>query len=110
MDKNNALISLSALAQETRLDVFRLLVKAGETGMFAGEIADRLGIRQNSLSSNLAILVQAGLLKNRREGRSIRFFANMEGMHALLSFLLEDCCGGKPEHCRQLLNDLKCAC
>lgn len=106
MEKIDALAALSALAQETRLDVFRLLVRVGSEGLLAGEIGERLGVRQNTLSANLAILLQAGLVSNRREGRAIRYFAAMDGMAALLGYLMEDCCGGRPGLCRPLLDDL----
>lgn len=109
MDKNSTLAALSALGQETRLDVFRLLVQAGEGGMLAGEISDRLDVRQNTMSSNLAILHQAGLVSNRREGRAIRYFADMEGMRGLLGFLMEDCCGGRPELCQPVIDQIACA-
>ncbi len=100
MDKTSALAALSALGQDMRLDGFRLLVQAGETGLLAGEICDRLGVRQNTMSSNLAILHQAGLVRNRREGRAVRYFADMAGVRGLLEFLMEDCCGGNPELCQ----------
>lgn len=106
MDKNHALAALAALGQETRLDVFRLLVRAGPQGRLAGEIAAELGVVQNTLSSHLAILHQAGLATSRREGRAIRYFADMAGMGALLAFLLEECCGGRPEFCRPLLTQI----
>ncbi len=110
MDKNHALSALAALGQDTRLDVFRLLVKAGTNGMLAGEIADTLKVRQNTMSANLSILLNAGLVRNAREGRAIRYFADMDRMRGLLSFLLEDCCGGRPELCQPALADLACAC
>ena len=99
MDRLNAIAALSALSQETRLDVFRLLVKAGEAGLLAGDISARLQVRQNTMSTNLAILNRAGLVTSMREGRAIRYRADMSGMAGLLSFLLEDCCGGHPELC-----------
>lgn len=108
MDKKNALSALGALGQETRLDVFRLLVEAGADGIQAGVIAETLGVRQNTLSSNLSILLNAGLVRSAREGRAIRYFADMETMRALLSFLLEDCCGGRPELCQPALAELAC--
>ncbi len=110
MDKNHALSALAALGQDTRLDVFRLLVKAGDSGMLAGEISDALGVRQNTMSSNLAVLFSAGLLKKARQGRSIRYTADMDSMRDLLSFLLEDCCGGRPELCQPALAELANAC
>lgn len=108
MEKNHALNALSALGQDTRLDVFRLLVRAGPQGQAAGEIAEALGVRPNTLSSNLNILSGAGLVTSIREGRSIRYFANLETMRALLGFLLEDCCGGQAELCQPVLEQLTC--
>jgi len=104
------LSALSALAQDTRLDVFRLLVKAGPEGLAAGEIATTLDIRPNTLSNNLNILSAAGLVRSAREGRSIRYFARMETMRALLAFLLEDCCGGRSELCQPVLDQIACEC
>lgn len=108
MDKDMSLAALSALAQETRLEVFRLLVRAGPGGMLAGEIAEALSVRQNTLSTNLSILQGAGLLGRRREGRAIRYSADLDGMRGLLGFLMEDCCGGRPEACRPVISDLAC--
>ena len=102
MDKLIALECFSALSQETRLDVLRLLFSAGPAGLVAGEIGDRLGVRQNTMSTNLAILVRTGLVKNQREGRSIRFFADLDGVRNLHNFLMEDCCKGHPEICGSL--------
>lgn len=99
MDQAAAVAALSALAQDTRLSVFRLLVQADEQGVPAGEIAERLDVRQNTLSTHLAILVTAGLVVRRREGRIIYYAAAYPGMRALLTYLLEDCCGGRPELC-----------
>lgn len=109
MDKMLALEALSALSQETRLDVFRLLVKAGPDGLCAGEIAQRLCVRQNTMSTNLGVLARAGLVRSEREGRSIRYVADLGGMRRLLAFLMQDCCGGHPETCRPFLEDLVCA-
>ena len=108
MDKIDTLAALSALGQETRLDVFRLLVRAGAEGMLAGEIGEALSVRQNTMSTNLAILFQAGLVTNRREGRAVRYFADMEGMRGLLGFLMEDCCGGRPELCQPVIDKIAC--
>lgn len=110
MEKNRTLDALSALGQEIRLDVFRLLVRAGPQGQAAGEIAEALGVRPNTLSSNLNILSVAGLVRSTREGRSIRYFANMETMRDLLGFLLEDCCGGQAELCQPVLEQIACKC
>lgn len=110
MESIDALAAFSALSQPTRLDVFRLLIRAGEAGLLAGEIAERLEVRHNTLSANLAILLQARLVRNRREGRAIRYFADLDGLRRLLGFLLEDCCGGRPELCRPLIDEIACAC
>ncbi|MDC0736703.1 helix-turn-helix domain-containing protein [Cognatishimia sp. SS12] len=110
MDNTSALNAFSALSQASRLEAFRLLVQAGEAGMLAGEIADALDARQNTMSSNLAILLGAGLVRNMREGRAIRYFANMDGLSGLLSFLLQDCCGGRPDLCDPLIAGLSGGC
>ncbi|GAA6179789.1 helix-turn-helix domain-containing protein [Shimia sp. NS0008-38b] len=110
MEKLAALTAFSALSQETRLDAFRLLIQAGEAGLSAGEIAETLDVRQNTLSANLSVLLQADLLRNQREGRSIRYFANTDGVRGLLGFLLEDCCGGRPDLCQPLIKDLNLGC
>ncbi len=110
MDQKGTLRALSALGHDQRLSVFRLLVKAGSNGMYAGEIAVALKSFPNTLSSNLAILTQAGLLGSVREGRSIRYYADMETMRMLMMFLLQDCCGGKPELCEPVLEALACQC
>ena len=97
-----AVTALSALAHDGRLEIFRLLVKAGEEGMAAGDIAQATGSLANTLSSNLAILNRAGLVVSRRDGRSIIYSAAYDQMRDLLAFLMEDCCGGKPEICAPL--------
>ena len=103
-----SLEALSALAQGTRLDVFRLLVRAGSAGMYAGEIAEAMDARQNTMSTNLSILARAGLVRSVREGRSMRYFADLEGMRGLLSYLMEDCCGGDPAACGPVLAAVVC--
>ncbi len=100
---NRATAAFAALAQPSRMAAFRLLVRAGPEGMAAGEIARRLQARANTTSANLSVLLRAGLVSNRREGREIRYFANMQGLRAMLEFLLEDCCGGRAELCRPIL-------
>ncbi|MFD1794376.1 winged helix-turn-helix transcriptional regulator [Paracoccus aurantiacus] len=99
MDQQHALSALSALGQESRLDTIRLLVRAGDKGMAAGEISESLGIVQNTLSTHLSILAKSGLVKSQREGRTIRYFADMDGMCGLMGYLLEDCCAGQVECC-----------
>jgi ArsR family transcriptional regulator len=93
---------LSALAQDSRLTVFRLLVRAGREGIAAGEIARTLGITPNTLSAQLNVLSNAGLISCRREGRSIIYAADYEAMGQLLVYLTEDCCQGRPEVCAPL--------
>ncbi len=108
MDSQNALDAFAALSQSTRLDVFRLLIKAGETGMSAGEVGDTLGVRQNTMSANLSILARSGLIRSERQGRSIRYFADMDGVRGLLAFLMEDCCAGRPELCQPVIDLIAC--
>ena len=108
MDKNAALLAFSALSQSTRLDVFRLLIEAGVNGMSAGQIGKALDVRQNTMSANLAVLSRAGLIRSKREGRSIRYFADFEGMVGLLAFLLEDCCGGPRGSCQEIFTEMQC--
>lgn len=91
--------AVAALAQESRLQAFRLLVRHGAAGLPAGEIAEALGIPPATLSFHLSQLVQGGLVDSRRNGRSISYFVHVEGIRALMAYLTEDCCGGKPELC-----------
>jgi DNA-binding transcriptional ArsR family regulator len=99
MEINAAVTALSALAHRGRLEVFRLLVQAGAEGLAAGEIARRSGMLPNTLSTNLGILAAAGLVTSQRRGRSILYAAAYTAMGDLLAFLVEDCCGGRPEIC-----------
>ena len=110
MDTQTAVRSLSALAQDARLEVFRLLVKAGPEGMAAGEIARRLETAANTMSAQLLILSNAGLIRARREGRSIIYAVDFDAMGALLVFLTEDCCGGHAEVCVPLAAVAKRCC
>ena len=103
MDAAAAVVALAALAHPGRLEAFRQLVKAGPAGMAAGEIARATGSLSNTLSTNLNVLSGAGLVASRREGRSIIYTAGYERMQQLLAFLMEDCCGGKPEICAPLM-------
>lgn len=102
MQTTAAVTSLSALAHEGRLEVFRLLVKAGAEGLAAGEIARVTGVPPSTLSSNLNILSAAGLATSRRDGRSIIYVAAYDEMRALLAFLMEDCCAGSAAICAPL--------
>ena len=97
-----AVDALSALAHASRLAVFRLLVRAGPEGLRAGDIAREVGALPNTLSSHLNILAQTGLIRSRREGRAILYSADYEAMRALLGFLMDDCCAGRPEICAPL--------
>eukprot|EP01035_Chromulina_nebulosa_P065204 gene65204-89215_t len=106
MDTKLALASLSALAHDGRLSIFRLLVRHAPEGLHAGEIAERLDMKNNTLSANLTVLAGAGLVESEREGRNMRYRANVAAMRSLLSFLVEDCCGGSPDACRPLLEAL----
>jgi ArsR family transcriptional regulator, arsenate/arsenite/antimonite-responsive transcriptional repressor len=110
MDKKSALLVLAALGQDTRLEVFRLLVKAGAEGVPAGEVASRLDTVQNTMSAHLKVLDHAGLVRAEREGRSIRYFADMTGLRGLLAYLMEDCCNGAPELCQPVIQAVTCNC
>jgi ArsR family transcriptional regulator, arsenate/arsenite/antimonite-responsive transcriptional repressor len=99
MKTTDAVAALAALAQDNRLDVFRLLVQAGPEGMPAGGVADALGLAPNTLTFHFDRLRHAGLVTVRREGRSMIYAARFETMNALLAFLTENCCGGAPEKC-----------
>ena len=90
---------MAALAQETRLAIFRLLVRSGPTGASAGAIADALSIPAPTLSFHLKELERSGLIGQRRESRSLFYAARYDGMRDLLAFLMEDCCAGHPEIC-----------
>ena len=89
-----AVEALGALAQEHRLALFRLLIQAGEDGMPAGAIAEKLGVPNSSLSFHLAHLTRAGLIQQRRQGRSLIYTADYAAMNALVGYLMENCCGG----------------
>lgn len=99
MEPNDAVSSLGALAHATRLAVFRRLVAAGPAGLPAGEIATALDVPPPTLSFHLRDLSQAGLVVSVREGRVIRYAADFAAMNALVAFLTENCCGGRPELC-----------
>ena len=110
MEMEDAVKRLSALAQEGRLEAFRLLVKAGPQGKAAGEIARALGVQANTLSAQLLVLSNARLVRARREGRSIIYSVNFESISHLLVFLMEDCCGGRSEVCVPLAEVAKRCC
>jgi DNA-binding transcriptional ArsR family regulator len=99
MEQSVAIGALSALAQDTRLSVFRQLVRAGPNGMNAGQIGAAVGAMPSTMSHHLGLLERAGLVHSRRQGRTVVYAADYEGTRKLLAFLMEDCCGGRPEIC-----------
>jgi len=99
MEKSDAVAALAALAQDNRLDVFRLLVQAGPDGLPAGQIAERLKLAPNTLTFHFDRLRSAGLVSVRRDGRSMIYAASFEAMNGLLGFLTENCCEGASEAC-----------
>ncbi len=110
MDSDSAIALLSALAQPSRLESFRLLVRHEPEGLAAGEIARRLGVPQNTMSTHLAILSRAGLIRSERQSRSIVYRARLEALRELSLFLLKDCCGGDAELCGPLIKELTASC
>jgi ArsR family transcriptional regulator len=106
MKPDAAIEALSALAQSTRLDVFRLLVKEEPDGLPAGEISRRLEVPHNTLSTHLGILGRAGLLSVERQGRSLIYRVNISGIRQLVMFLLRNCCSGQPELCAPLIEEI----
>ena len=105
-----AISALAALAQPTRLAIFRLLVKHEPIGVTAGVIAETIGAPHNTLSTHLAILVRAGLLRSSREGRTIIYRSDVEGMRSVIAFLVDDCCNGHPELCNLVAADAAACC
>src|SRR5579863_8056997 len=110
MESEKAVLALAALAQSTRLDVFRLLVKHEPEGLAAGDIAAALAVPQNTMSSHLAVLSRAGLVSAQRFGRSIVYRADLARFRAVMLFMLRDCCEGRPEICAPLIEDLTPCC
>lgn len=109
MNKEIATLVFESLASGVRLDVYRLLVKAGLEGMVAGQIASTLAIAPNNLSFHLKAMTHAGLLSVEQEGRFQRYRANLPLMLELIAFLTEECCGGHPEQCASRLPDSSCS-
>ncbi len=99
MDAPHALAALAALGQPTRLSIFRLLVRKEPGGLSAGALAEAVGCPHNTLSTHIAILARAGLVKGTREGRTITYRADAVGTRALIAFLVTDCCDGRPDLC-----------
>ncbi|MCP4559551.1 MAG: helix-turn-helix transcriptional regulator [Bosea sp.] len=110
MDSEQTILTLAALAQQTRLDVFRLLVKHEPAGLPAGEIARLLAVQQNTMSSHLGVLARAKLVRTERRSRSIIYRANLEAVQHLVTFLLNDCCGGRTEICAPVVAALSACC
>lgn len=110
MDNKSAITALSSLAQPTRLDVFRLLVKQEPDGLPAGEIARRLDVPHNTMSTHLSILTRAGLVTAERHSRSVVYRARLDAVHGLVVFLLRDCCNGRPELCAPLASEISACC
>ena len=104
METKQVIEALSALAQETRLAIYRLLVARGPQGMGAGEIAEALSVPASSLSFHLAHLSRAGLLTQRRASRSLIYAVDFAGMNALMGYLTENCCGGDLSQCAPAVN------
>jgi DNA-binding transcriptional ArsR family regulator len=102
MEMSNAVAALAALAQDNRLEIFRLLVQAGPEGLAAGEVAEQLGLAPNTLTFHFDRLRFAGLVTVRRDGRSMIYAARFEAMNDLVSFLTENCCQGAQEKCAPL--------
>lgn len=110
MKTNEAVISLAALAQESRLSIYRLLVQAGPEGMAVGSVAENLGIPAATLSFHLKELTRAVLITARQDGRFIYYSANFPQMAALLSYLTENCCRGMPQECLGVMETALAQC
>jgi len=106
MEMNSAISSFAALAQSTRLEVIRLLVRHEPAGLPAGEIARSVSVPHNTMSAHLAILARAGLIEARRQSRSVIYRARLDTIRDLSSYLVKDCCGGRPEICEPLIVEL----
>ncbi len=110
MDETETVAALSALAHRHRLRIFRLLVRAGPSGVPAGEIATELGISPTGLSFHLKELDHAALVTSTRHGRFVRYAVRVEGMRQLLTYLTEDCCQGQPELCGSGIKPARAVC
>jgi len=110
MESTSAILTFSALAQETRLEVFRLLVRSEPQGMAAGDIARELAVPHNTMSSHLGVLARTGLVTAERRSRSIVYRVNLDRVCEVVTFLLQDCCGGRPELCSSIIEVLTPCC
>lgn len=108
METTAAVIALAALAHEHRLAVFRLLVRVGPSGLFVGEIREKVSLGASALSFHLKELDRAGLVVATRQGRFIRYAVHVDRVRGLIAFLTEDCCGGRPELCGTAAAHLSC--
>jgi ArsR family transcriptional regulator, arsenate/arsenite/antimonite-responsive transcriptional repressor len=110
MDREDAILALAALAQGTRLEAFRLLVGSDPEGLAAGEIARRLAVPHNTMSTHLAVLVRAGLIQAERRSQSLIYRARLDRFRDVATYLLQDCCGGHPEICAPLIANITSCC
>jgi ArsR family transcriptional regulator, arsenate/arsenite/antimonite-responsive transcriptional repressor len=110
MDSLEVIAALAALAQPTRLEAFRLLVRREPEGAPAGEVARLAGVPQNTMSAHLAVLARAGLIRAERRGRTIRYRADLARFREMTLFLVKDCCGGRAELCTPLIAELSLNC
>jgi ArsR family transcriptional regulator len=110
METTAALAAITALSHPVRLAVFRHVLGAGTRGQVAGEIARQLQLPSSTLSTHLSMLTGSRLLFARREGRFIHYGADLAGIRALVAWLLQDCCGGSPELCAPVLEQIGCLC
>jgi ArsR family transcriptional regulator, arsenate/arsenite/antimonite-responsive transcriptional repressor len=110
VDDEQAILALAALAQSTRLQAFRILVKHEPDGLAAGDLARELEVPQNTLSAHLTILSRADLVTSERRSRSIVYRANFQAFQRIAVFLLQDCCGGRPEICAPVAEILQSCC
>ena len=110
MESTNAIDVLAALAQPTRLQAFRLVMQHEPHGLPAGEVARLLDVPQNTMSTHLAILARAGLISAERQSRSIIYRAEIDTVRQIASFLVNDCCGGRPELCEPLVAEFTPCC
>ncbi len=110
MESEETILALAALAQPTRLEAFRLLVRHEPEGLSAGDVARTLGVPQNTMSSHLSVLSRAGLISAQRFSRSIVYRAELSRLREVMLFVLRDCCDGRPEICAPLVEDLMPCC
>ena len=110
MESNDALNVFAALSQATRLDAFRLIINHEPNGLPAGEIARLLDVPQNTMSTHLAVLARAGLISGERHSRSVIYRAEIDRVREIASFLVNDCCGGRPELCEPLVAEFTPCC